>query len=102
MDMQLMNPVALWPTVAVVVVAAVTDLRSRRIPNLLVLPFLAVGLVSSAIARGWTGLSQGFLGFLLAVVAFGVFCFVGAMGMGDLKLGAAVGAWVGPSQLLVA
>jgi prepilin peptidase CpaA len=99
---QLMNPVALWPTVAVVVVAAVTDLRSRRIPNLLVLPFLALGLASSAVAHGWTGLGQSLLGILLAVVAFGVFCLLGAMGMGDLKLAAAVGAWIGPSQLLVA
>lgn len=32
----------------------------------------------------------------------GVFCFMGGMGMGDLKLCAAVGAWIGPSQLGVA
>jgi len=102
MDMQLMNPMALWPTVAVVVVAAITDLRSRRIPNLLVLPFLALGLVTSAIAHGWTGLSQSLLGVLLAVAAFGVFCLLGGMGMGDLKLAAAVGAWIGPGQLVVA
>jgi prepilin peptidase CpaA len=38
---------------------------------------------------------------LLAVVALGVFCILGGMGMGDLKLCAAVGAWIGPSQLLI-
>ena len=45
---------------------------------------------------------QSLLGVLLAVVAMGVFCFLGSMGMGDLKLCAAVGAWIGPCQLLIA
>src|SRR5690349_4870491 len=102
MDMHQMNPIAVWPTVAVVVAAAFSDLRSRRIPNLLVLPFLALGLVVSAIAHGWSGLGQSLLGVLLGVAAMGVFCVLGGMGLGDLKLCAAVGAWVGPSQLLIA
>ena len=102
MDMHLFNPIAVWPTIALVVAATVTDLRSRRIPNLLVLPFLVLGLVTSAIAHGWSGAWQSLLGVLLAVAAMGVFCFLGSMGMGDLKLCAAVGAWIGPSQLLIA
>jgi prepilin peptidase CpaA len=95
-----MNPMALWPTITLVVAATVSDLRSRRIPNLLVLPFLVLGFVSSAIASGWSGLWQSLLGMLLAALILGVFCFLGGMGMGDLKLCAAVGAWIGPSQLV--
>lgn len=102
MDMNLVNPVATWPTIALVIGAAVTDLRSRRIPNVLVLPFLLLGIGSSAIAHGWSGIGQSLLGVLLAAAALGVFCLLGGMGMGDLKLCAAVGAWIGPSQLLVA
>lgn len=102
MDIHIINPSALWPMVALVAVATITDLRSRRIPNRLVLPFLALGVVSSAIVHGWTGLGHSLLGVLLAVAAMGVFCFLGGMGMGDLKLCAAVGAWIGPSQLLIA
>ncbi len=102
MDMHLMNPVAFWPTMAVVIAASVTDLRSRRIPNLLVLPFLVLGFVSSAIAHGWSGLWQSLLGMSLAAAVQGVSCYLGAMGMGDLKLCAAVGAWIGPSQMLIA
>ena len=33
---------------------------------------------------------------------FGVLWFLGGMGMGDLKLCAAIGAWIGPKQLLFA
>jgi prepilin peptidase CpaA len=32
----------------------------------------------------------------------GVFCVMGGMGMGDVKLYAAIGAWIGPSQLMLA
>ena len=102
MDTTLVNPLATWPTIVLVVVAAVADLRSRRIPNMLVVPFLLLGIGSSAIAFGWSGIAQSLLGVLLAVAALGVFCFLGGMGMGDLKLCTAVGAWIGPSQLLVA
>ena len=102
MDMQLLNPIAVWPTVALVVAASVSDLRSRRIPNVLVLPFLVLGTVAAAIAHGWSGVGQSLLGVLLAIAALGLFWFLGGMGMGDLKLCAAVGAWIGPSQLLIA
>jgi prepilin peptidase CpaA len=33
---------------------------------------------------------------------FGVLCLMGGMGMGDVKLCAAIGAWIGPSQMLTA
>jgi prepilin peptidase CpaA len=33
---------------------------------------------------------------------FGVLCWMGGMGMGDVKLCAAIGAWIGPMQLLTA
>ena len=33
---------------------------------------------------------------------FGVLCWMGGMGMGDVKLCAAIGAWIGPTQMLTA
>jgi prepilin peptidase CpaA len=38
----------------------------------------------------------------LGVLLLGIFCWMGGMGMGDLKLCAAIGAWIGPGQLFVA
>ena len=92
----------LWPTVTMVLVATVTDLRNRRIPNWLVLPFLLAGLAMSALLNGWSGLGKSTLGITMAVAVLGLFCRLGGMGMGDLKLCAAIGAWIGPSQLYVA
>jgi prepilin peptidase CpaA len=102
MEMHHMNPIAVWPTITLVLAATITDLRSRRIPNVLVLPFLLLGLASSAVTRGWSGLGQSVLGVLLAIGFLGLSCFLGGMGMGDLKLCTAIGAWIGPSQLLIA
>jgi prepilin peptidase CpaA len=96
------NSVALWPTVVVLAVATITDLKSRRIPNWLVVPFLAMGIVVSMTLHGLSGLEESLLGVLAAASVLGIFCFLGGMGMGDLKLCAAVGAWVGPSQMFVA
>jgi prepilin peptidase CpaA len=99
---QTIHSVAMWTTTAVVLVATITDLRSRRIPNWLVLPFLCSGVAVSGIAHGRSGLGQSLLGVLTATLVMGIFCYLGGMGMGDLKLCAAVGAWVGPMQLVVA
>ena len=97
-----MHSIAWWPTVVVVLVATVTDLRSRRIPNWLVLPFMAAGFVVSVWTAGWQGLGKSASGFLLGAAIYGVLCWMGGMGMGDVKLCAAIGAWVGPSQLMLA
>jgi prepilin peptidase CpaA len=41
-------------------------------------------------------------GLGLGALLFGILAFIGGMGMGDVKLCAAIGAWIGPSQLLIA
>jgi len=97
-----MHSIAWWPVFIAVLIATVTDLRSRRIPNLLVGPLLFAGLAVSMVVEGWHGLGQSLLGILLAALLMGVLYFLGGMGMGDVKLCAAVGAWIGPNQLLLA
>jgi prepilin peptidase CpaA len=109
------NSIAWWPTLLVLVVATFTDLRSRRIPNWLVLPFLLAGVAVApfrgAIAfffrgdpgfYGWHGVGQSLAGLTLGAAIYGFLFWMGGMGMGDVKLVAAVGAWIGPQQLLVA
>lgn len=97
-----MHSIAWWPSVIVLAIATVTDLRSRRIPNWLVLPFMAAGIGVSAVSHGWHGIAQSLMGLALGAFLFGVLCWLGGMGMGDVKLIAAIGAWIGPSQLITA
>ena len=97
-----MHAAAWWPTAMVVTVATVTDLRSRRIPNWLVFPFMVTGVLLAGWLGGWHGLAQSLEGFGLGAAIYGVLHMLGGMGMGDVKLCAAIGAWIGPEQLLVA
>jgi prepilin peptidase CpaA len=97
-----MHSIAWWPTVIALAVATFTDLRSRRIPNWLVLPFMVSGIIVSCWVHGWHGLEQSMAGLALGGVLFGILGMLGGMGMGDVKLCAAIGAWIGPSQLIVA
>lgn len=99
-----MHSLAWWPTVLVLSVSTFTDLRSRRIPNWLVFPFLLLGLIVSWGPASWHGVSvgQSLAGMGLGLLLFGSLALMGGMGMGDVKLCAAIGAWVGPGQLFFA
>lgn len=73
----------------------VTDLRERRIPDLVTLPALAAALL----VRGWLAgpgsLGAGLAGAAVALAPFLLACAVGGVGMGDVKLMAVVGAALG-------
>jgi prepilin peptidase CpaA len=83
---------------AVLLVAAASDLRTRRIPNWLTLPAIPVGVTAQAVYGD--GLWAGLAGFGVALGAFFLLFAVGAMGAGDVKLFAAVGAFLGIRHLL--
>ncbi len=76
-------------------IAAVTDIRSRRIPNWLVLPGLGLGLALNALLFGWAGAKVSVSGAGLAFGIYVAFYLLHAMGAGDVKLMAAIGAIAG-------
>jgi leader peptidase (prepilin peptidase) / N-methyltransferase len=96
---------------AVLLAIAVIDLRSFRIPDLLSLPLIAAGLALSHLRD--LALADHLIG---AALGFGLFAAIGsgyhrrhgidALGLGDAKLFAAAGAWLGwqalPIVLLIA
>lgn len=87
--------------VALLVAAAcVTDVRRRRIPNWLTLSGVMTGLVMHAVTRGFAGLRLSLEGMLVGFGAYAVLYCLRAMGAGDVKLMAAVGAIVGPAGWL--
>ena len=76
--------------------ACVTDVRSRRIPNLLTFGAAAAGLLVHTILGGWSGLQLSLTGWVVGAALFFPFFALGGMGGGDVKLLAALGAWLGP------
>jgi len=79
---------------ALVLTAAAIDFRSRRIPNWLTIAGVCVGLL----LHGWSGLGSSLAGMMLGFAAYSVLYCLRAMGAGDVKLMAAVGAIIGPEQ----
>lgn len=83
-----------------VVIAGLCDLRFRRIPNWLNLSALALGIGINTAAFHERGLILALLGISCAVVVYFPLYLIRGMGAGDVKLMAAVGAIVGPSNWL--
>lgn len=84
--------------VLLVMVAAVYDIRFRRIPNWLVLSGLIFGLGLNTVLSQWQGARASLLGIILAFLVYFPLYLLRGMGAGDVKLMAAVGALVGPSN----
>lgn len=88
------------------------DLREHRIPNLLIVLLLTAGVVMHAVgpANGRGGLFDAFpgalgavkagLGVLAGLAIFLPFYLSRSMGAGDVKLMAALGAFVGPGEVI--
>ncbi|WP_207062068.1 prepilin peptidase [Motiliproteus sp. SC1-56] len=85
-----------------VVLAALFDLAQRRIPNALVLWGLLVALPLRYHYFGLAGLGLGLAGFALALLVLMPFYLTKGLGAGDVKLMAAIGAFLGPQQVWIA
>ncbi|WP_425615373.1 prepilin peptidase [Anatilimnocola sp. NA78] len=87
---------------AFVTAAAVTDYRTRKIPNWLTVPAAIVALVYHSFAPGGFGPLMALAGFGVGFVLLLLPWLLGGGGMGDVKLLAALGAWLGPQYILAA
>src|SRR5687768_7574306 len=88
------------PTIAVVALgaaAAVIDWRTRRIPNALTFGASAVAVAFAAAHGGVQGGLWSLAGFGVGLLIFFPLFALRALGAGDVKLLAAIGAWLGPS-----
>jgi Flp pilus assembly protein protease CpaA len=77
------------------IVAAVTDVRKFKVHNLLTLPLLLSGLIYHGSIGGLSGVGTSLLGALFGFGILFLFYLMGGVGGGDVKLLAAIGAWLG-------
>jgi len=84
------------------VYACWSDCRFRRIPNWLTATVAATGLLAQTLWLGRAGLESAALGMATGFCVLILFWLVHAMGAGDVKLMAAVGAWLGPQLIFYA
>jgi prepilin peptidase CpaA len=81
---------------AVAVVAAAWDVRTRKIPNILTLGGALVIVLLHGYAGGWSAVGSSLAGWALGVALFSPFFALGGLGAGDVKLLGLVGACLGP------
>lgn len=82
--------------VIVVVISLYTDLRYRKIYNVVLLPSFLLAVVYGIYAGGIGGLLFSFKGAILGLALLLIPFLLGGMGAGDVKLLAVIGAWQGP------
>ena len=81
---------------ALLAAACVSDLRTRRIPNLLVLITAVTGVIFSAVTKSFaTGLTQAGAGLLTGLAIWIPFYALRMLGAGDVKLFAAAATFLG-------
>jgi prepilin peptidase CpaA len=91
---------AAWISLGLAVVACVWDLRTRRIPQALTLGGAAAAIVFHLATGGWSVAALSVGGWLVGIVIFLVPFALGGLGAGDVKLMGALGAWLGPWDVL--
>jgi prepilin peptidase CpaA len=78
--------------------ASVFDIRRRRIPNRLMALACLAGWLASGTMQSWDGLSESVLGTITGAACWLPFWQLRWIGGGDVKLLAALGAWLGPAH----
>ena len=97
-----LNPTLTLLLFLVLIIAVTTDLKSHRIPNILLFPALGVAIVLHTTFSGAEGAVFSIAGMCLGIALLLPLYAMGGMGAGDVKLLGVVGACIGPWATVVA
>jgi prepilin peptidase CpaA len=86
----------------ILIAASWIDLKQHRIPNFLTISALIAGFSLQLLLQGWDGLTYSLGGLAVGFLILIPFYIKGGMGAGDVKLMAAVGAFLGFKGALLA
>jgi prepilin peptidase CpaA len=91
---------AMLLTAGLLAAAFISDITRQKIPNILSAAGLVAGILLHVLVSGSTGLGYALLGALLGFVPLLLLYAVRAVGAGDVKLFAAIGALTGAEFVL--
>jgi len=81
--------------VVAVMIGAFCDLRGFRLPNWLTFSLLVSGVIWNTLSYGESGILRSGTGIVMSALPLLLLYARGAMGAGDVKLMAGIGAWMG-------
>ena len=87
-------------SLAIAIVASAWDLRTRRIPQLLTFGGALAAFVFHSFNGGWNAGVASAAGWAVGIAIFFVPFALGGLGAGDVKLLGAIGAWLGPMNVI--
>ena len=80
----------------ILTISLYTDIKSRKILNVITMPSILFGIVYYTVILGKEGFLFSGKGFFVGLVVLLIPYLLGGMGAGDVKLMAAIGALTGP------
>jgi len=90
------------PLIGLLLWAAMVDIRARRVPNWISFGLAFSGVMLSLLPWGHISITQSLFGLMTGFALPFALYLLGAVGAGDVKLVAGVGAWLGPVPVLIA
>ena len=76
----------------IIIIAFLTDIKKKIIPNMLTYSGITFGLIYHTVSEGLTGFLNSLLGMTIGFILLGIIYLFKAIGAGDVKLFAAIGA----------
>lgn len=86
--------------ILILTVSVITDIRSRKILNIVTFPAILLALIYHSIISGFDGFLFSGSGFLVGLGLLLIPFIMGGIGAGDVKLLAAIGTWKGAIFIL--
>lgn len=81
--------------ISILLICLLTDLKNRKIYNVVLLPGFLLSITVHTVMSGWAGLGTSLLGALIGILILFIPFAMGGMGAGDVKLLGLIGAWKG-------
>lgn len=80
---------------ALIVLSLISDIKTYKIKNKIVFPFMLLGITSNLVHDGWEGLKLSLIGLFVPILILFILYILRMLGAGDIKLFGAIGSIMG-------